>query len=430
MKHLKQYYQLHEQGTSVKQEVTSGVTAFLAAVYIVAVNSTILADAGIPLEGAIISTVLASFIGCFIMGFYANAPIILMPAMGINAMFTFTFVHGTGMHWQEALAIVFIAGFLFVVIAFTKLADLLNRAIPEMMKHAVTAGIGFLLTFIGLEKGGLIEADPETFVQLSALSNPLPLATLLTFLIAMVLYVRNVPGHFLWAIICGVFIGKVLGVGTEQEMMNASLSEYSNVFFQMDFTNIWTVSFWTSVFAMTMVLTFENIGLISGYVSMLQRPDKTKRVLQASAISAMSSGVFGTSPTVATAETTAGISAGGKTGLSSLTTGVLFGLTLFALPLISHIPDNAIAPVLLIVGGIMMRSLANISFDSTLNWFPAYLTVAFIPLTHSIADGIAFGFVSYPLLHILAGKKKEVHKTMYVIGSLFLIHLILTAIAL
>ncbi|MFD1068260.1 NCS2 family permease [Oceanobacillus locisalsi] len=429
MKHLKQYYRLHDQGTSVKQEVISGVTAFLAAVYIVAVNSTILADAGIPLEGAIIATILTSLIGCLIMGFYANAPVVLMPAMGINAMFTFTFVHGIGMHWQEALAIVFIAGLLFMVIAFTKLADLFNKAIPETMKHAVTAGIGLLLTFIGLEKGGLIEANPETFVQLSALSDPLPLATLLTFLVAMVLFVRNVPGHFLWAIICGVFIGKLLGVETEQKMVNASLSRYGDVFFQMDFTNMWTITFWTSVFAMTMVLTFENIGLISGYMSMLQRSDKTKRVLQASSISAMSSGVFGTSPTIATAETTAGISAGGRTGLSSLTTGILFGLTLFALPLISHITDNAIAPILLILGGIMMRSLANISFDSILNWFPAYLTIAFIPLTHSIADGIAFGFVAYPLLHILAGKKKKVNKTMYVIGSLFLIHLILTALA-
>ncbi|WP_437182663.1 NCS2 family permease [Shouchella shacheensis] len=427
MEHIKQYFRLQNHGTSVKQEVTSGVIAFLTAVYIVAVNSAILADAGLPLEGAIMATIITSFVGCLIMAFHANAPIILMPAMGLNAMFTFTFVHGAGMHWQEALAVVFIAGFLFTVVSFTKLADLLNRAIPDVMKHAVTAGIGFFLAFIGLEKGGLIEANPDTFVQLSTLSEPLPFASLLTFALAIWLYVRNVPGHFLWAIVCGVFIGNILGVGTAQETVNLSFSGYGDVFWQMAFTNVWTVAFWTSVFAMTMVLTFENIGLISGYVTDLKRHEKMKRALQASAASAMSSGLFGTSPTIATAETAAGISAGGRTGLSSLTTGVLFALTIFALPLVSQIPDSAIAPVLLIVGGMMVRSLGNISFESILSWFPAYLTVALIPLTHSIADGIAFGFVAYPLLHIFAGKKKEVAAAMYMIGFLFLIHLLLTA---
>ncbi|WP_054711279.1 NCS2 family permease [Bacillus sp. JCM 19041] len=422
-------FRLKEHGTTVKQELSAGTVAFLTSVYIVAINASILADAGVPLTGAALATIVTSVIGCILMGLWSNTPIILIPGMGINAMFTYTFVQNSGLSWQEALAVVFIAGLLFIAIAFTKLADILTKAIPNNLKYGVTAGIGLFLAFIGLQKGGLIQSNPETFVQLAPLLNPQPLATILTLLIAVFLFVRNIPGHFLWAILAGIGIGRVLDVPLSGETMNVGLGDAAAVFGQFSFSPLLTVTFWTSVFALTMVLTFENIGLISGYTNTLNQPEKAKRALQANAVSAASAGFFGTSPTVSTAETAAGIAAGGRTGLSSIVTGLLFALALILLPFLSYIPDSAIAPILLIVGGIMLKDIVQISFDSLTGWFPAYLIVAGIPLTHSIADGIAIGFAFYPIIHLMSGKKKEVSKTMYVVGCLFLIHLIFTALS-
>ncbi|SDC10754.1 NCS2 family permease [Shouchella lonarensis] len=430
---LKQWltkFELKQHGTSVKQEFAAGMVGFLTCAYIVAINSTILADAGIPLAGAALATILTSAIGCIVMGLWSNMPIMLIPGMGINAMFTFTFVQSAGLSWQEALAVVFVSGLLFMVVAFTQLADLLNETIPDALKHAITAGIGLFLAFIGLQKGGLLVAHPETFLQLAPLSEAMPLATLCTLGVAMALYARQIPGHFLWTIVIGIGIGLLVGVETSGSVINLSQTNYSEVFGQFSFQMVGTVTFWTSVFALTMVLTFENIGLISGYTSVLKRPDKSKRALQANAVSAMSAGVFGTSPTVSTAETAAALSAGGKTGLTAVVTGGLFALTVLILPFLAYIPDSAIAPVLIIVGGLMMTQLRFVSFDDFLSWFPAYMVVVLIPLTHSIADGIAFGFVLYPLIHILAGKMRGVSVTMYIIGLLFFIHLLFSALSL
>lgn len=198
------------------------------------------------------------------------------------------------------------------------------------------------------------------------------------------------------------------------------------VFGQLSFSAIATVPFWTSVFAMTMVLTFENIGLISGYTKQLGRPDKGKRALQANAISALASGVFGSSPTVSTAETAAGLAAGGKTGISAITTGMLFLFTFLLFPPLVHIPDSAIAPILVIVGTLMMKEVREISFADITDWLPAVFIVIGIPFTYSIADGIAFGFVAYPLLKTMARQHRQVSTTMYVVGVLFFLHLLLS----
>lgn len=417
-------FKLKAHQTSAKQEMSAGMIAFLTSVYIVAINATILADAGVPIAGAALATIITCFLGCMLMGFWSNAPIILIPGMGINAMFTYTFVHSTGLTWQEALAVVFVAGLLFMAIAFTPIATNLTKAIPETLKAGITAGIGLFLAFIGLQKGGLIESNTETFVQLAALTEPLPLATLLTLVAAVILFAKGIPGNFLWTILIGIVIGLILNVTTTDQTLTFSFNDATAVIGQFSFSAVATVPFWTSVFALTMVLTFENIGLISGYTKTLNQPEKAPKALQANAISAMSAGFFGTSPTVSTAETAAGIAAGGRTGLTAVTTGVLFGLTVIALPFLAAIPDSAIAPILLIVGGLMFKEVSQLSFDSFAGWFSAYIIIAGIPLSYSIADGIAAGFVAYPILMIATGKAKDVSKTMYVIGALFFVHLL------
>lgn len=222
MNRLLSFFQLHKHDTTMKQELGAGTVAFLTSVYIVAINSSILADAGMPVAGAAFATILTCFFGCLLMGVWSNTPIVLIPGMGINAMFAYTFVHGVGMSWQEALAVVFVAGVLFAVISFTRFATILDRGIPADLKHGITAGIGCFLMFIGLQKGGIVEHSRETMVQLANLSEPLPLATLLTLVVALFLFVRGISGHFLWAILCGIGIGLVLNVPNVKDTITFS----------------------------------------------------------------------------------------------------------------------------------------------------------------------------------------------------------------
>lgn len=429
MKGVFERFDLDGHDTTIKREVTAGLVSFLTIVYIVAVNGVILADAGIPLEAAIVATIVTSLVGCILMGFWSNAPIILVPGMGVNALFTYTFVHALGLTWQEALAAVFVSGLIFIGIAFTKLAPILSAAIPQSLKDAITVGIGLFLTFIGLQKGGLIQANEETYIQVAHLGDPLPFATILTLLIAVVLFIRNVPGNFLITMVAGTILAVFIGVKPSQGTSEGfSLASYGSLFGELSFGGIATLAFWIAVFSMTMVLVFENLGLIHGHLQMTGHPEKGNKALRANAVSALSSGIFGTSPTVSTVETAAGISAGGRTGLTAIVTGLLFGVTLFMIPLITAVPDSAIAPILLVVGGLMVQNIKSIPFHDFSEGFPAFLVLALIPLTYSIAEGMAFGFIAYPILKMAIGKAKEVPVPLYFIASLFLVHMILHSV--
>lgn len=429
MKGVFRRFDLEGHGTTVRREVIAGLVSFLTIVYIVAINGAILADAGMPLQAAIIATIITSFVGCVLMGLWSNAPIILVPGMGVNALFTYTFVHALGLSWQEALAAVFISGLVFTTVACTKLAPVLSQAIPASLKDAITVGIGLFLTFIGLQKGGIIRGDEETFIAIAHLSEPLPLATLLTLLLAIVLFVRQVPGNFLMTMVIGTGLAFLIGVQPNSASTESfSLAGYGAVFAELSFGGIASLAFWIAVFSMTMVLVFENLGLVHGHLQMTGHPEKSKRAIQANAVSALSSGLFGTSPTVSTVETAAGISAGGRTGLTSVVTGLLFVLTLFAIPIITVVPDSAIAPILLVVGGLMVQHIKTIPFHDFSEGFPAFLVLALIPLTYSIAEGMAFGFIAYPILKLAIGKARDVSVPLYVIASLFLVHIVLHSI--
>jgi len=425
---LERHFSLRANNTTIQRELLAGFIGFVTCVYIVAVNASILEDAGIPLEAGIAATVLTSFLGALLMAFWANAPIILVPGMGINAFFSFTLCQSMGLSWQESLAAVFLSGVIFCVVAFTRLATVLSEAIPVSLKEAITVGIGLFLTFIGLQKGGLIVTNPSTFVELGSLSDPKVLVTLATLVITLILFIRNVPANFLIGIAAGTVLGLITGiVSPESEESALSFAAYGNVFAGLSFGNVWSLPFLIATFSLAMVIIFENIGLIHGHTSMMKQPEKFQRSLQANAVSAALSGILGTSPTVASVESAAGIAAGGKTGLTSLITGILILLSLFMLPVVKLIPDSAVAPILIIIGGLMLQNVLNINLRDFSEGFPAFLIIAIIPLSYSIVDGIAFGFVAYPLLKLALGKRKEVPVLLYFIAGLFLLNLILPA---
>ena len=256
-----------------------------------------------PLEAAIIATIAASVFGCLLMGFWGNAPILLVPGMGINALFSYTMVQSMGLSWQEALAVVFVSGLIFVVIAFTRFSSMLSVAVPHSLKEAITVGLGLFLMLIGLEKGGIIEKGSSSILALGSFGEPQVLATILTFLVAIILFIRNVPGNFLITIVVGTIIASLFGLIDVSQASTSTLSSADafSVLGALSFESVLSMTFWVAVFSLTMVIVFENIGLVHGQVTFINRPDRFKKAFQATSISAMTSGVFVTSPTVASA---------------------------------------------------------------------------------------------------------------------------------
>lgn len=425
MKHLTD---LEKRGTSLKQELIAGSVSFFTIVYIIAVNSSILADAGIPIKAAVWATIITSVVGCFIMGVWGKVPLILVPGMGVNAMFAYTFVHTMGLTWQEALAAVFISGLLFAVIAFTPLSQVLATAIPESLKASINVGLGLFLALIGLEKSQLIVSGEHSLLGLGDIGSPTVLAFIFTFIVAIILFLRNTPANFLITIFLGIGIAWMFGLLDTSQLqgdLGISTEEYGMVFGAMSFERMTSITFWIAVFSLTMVLVFENIGLISGQLNVLKQQESYHKAFRITSISAALSGLFGSSPTVSTVETAAGITAGGRTGITSIVTALLFALSIFFIPFVTIIPTSAIAPILIIIGGLMLQNVKNIDLKDVSEMIPAFLTIIMIPFSYSIADGIAFGFIAYPIAKLVVGKPKQVSIPLYVISTLFLIYFIL-----
>lgn len=418
---LSKLFEVEKHGSSIRQEVLAGVTSFFTIAYIIIVNPLILADAGMPYYGVLLATILTTVAGCFFMGFYANAPIILTPGMGVNAFFTYTIIQGMGLSWQEALAAVIMSGLLFLIVASTKLKDILSESIPASLKHSITVGIGLFLAFIGLQKGGIIEASSTTFVKLGHLGHPSTLLTLIGLVVTLFLFSRNIKGSFIIGILFTCLIGYVTGWAHASENTHNKLefAPFLELFFGADFKGIFSLPFWIATFSLTMIVTFENMGLLHGLL-----PDKKKfpKAFQANALSSLISGIFGTSPTISTVESAAGITEGGRTGLTSVVTGLLFLVSIAISPFLNLIPDGAIAPVLIIIGGLMVQNIQHIPLSDFTEGFPAFLIIALIPLTYSIVDGLAFGFIAYPVLKMAVGKRRQVPAPLYFIALLFLIN--------
>ncbi|WP_300348257.1 NCS2 family permease [Clostridium sp.] len=427
---MKNFFKLKEHETNIRTELLAGLTSFFAAVYIIVVNASILSDGGVSVQPLIIATVLASLIGCVLVAFMSNSPLIIMPGMGINALFTYTIVNTMGLSFQQALGAVIAAGILFIVVAVTPLAEMLTSSIPTSLKQAITVGIGIFITFLGLQKAGLIVGDSSTLVKLGNIASKEVLVFFITMIIMLVLFIKDIPGSFLIGILSGTVISILFGV-VDLSSFHLSLpnfSEYKEVFFSADFSGLTSISFWIATFSLALVLIFENIGLLHGQVDgMLKQPHKRQKALNAVALTTIVCGICGTSPSVSTVEGTAGIAAGGKTGLTSIFTGFLFLISIFFIPVISLIPNAAISPVLIIIGGLMIQHIVDIDFKDFTESFPAFITLTIIPLTFSIVDGIAFGFIAYPICKLASKKYKDVSIPMYVISAIFLLYFILHA---
>lgn len=418
------------RNTSLKNEILAGIISYFAIVYIIIVNSTILADAGIPVQAAVLATILTSAVGCFIAGFGANLPLILVPGMGVNAMFTYTFVHSMGLTWQEALGVVFVSGIVFMLIAFTPLLQTLTIAIPSTLKDSITVGLGLFLALIGLEKSNIIVKAEHSLIAFGDITSPEVIAFFLTFFIAVILFLRNIPGNFLLTIVIGTVIAWMFGEVDVSSIgsSNVLVGDYADVFFGMSFAAAADLAFWIAVFSLTMVLVFENIGLVYGQVKEAKQPEKYKDGVRVVSISAMVSGVFGSSPTVSTAEGAAGIAAGGRTGITAIVTGLLFLISFLFIPLIEVIPANAISPILIIIGVLMVQNVKNINVQDLSDAIPAFLIIMMIPFSYSIADGMAIGFIAYPIVKLAAGKGKEMSMPLYVIAGLFLFYFLSQAV--
>ncbi|KRL87332.1 NCS2 family permease [Ligilactobacillus apodemi] len=411
-----------------KTEIIAGLTGFFAISYIIIVNPIILTDAKIPAALSVFATIFSSALGCLIMGLWANAPIIITPGMGVNAFFTYTLVIGMKLDWQQAIAISIISSVIYMIVAFSKVSEKLSQAIPQELKIGITAGIGMFLVTLGLEKAQLItQGDSRSLLAVGDLAKPEALLALFGLALTLVLYLRKTTGGFMIAIIVTSALGAVLNIGLQDppKVSLADLWQYKEILAQGDFSSLFSLKFLLAVFSMTMILVFESMGILEG---LLPEADKFKKTFEASSVATFCSGFLGTSPTVAAAESAAGIESGGKTGLMSLVSGGMFLLALFFIPLLSYVPQAAIAPVIIITGAIMMQQLKAINFDDFSEWFPAFLIVVLIPLTGSISVGLAFGFAAYPLVKIAAKKSQAVTPLLAILSILFILQLICEAV--
>lgn len=425
---MKKLFNFNENKTNLKTELIAGLTSFFAAAYIIVVNASILSEGGINQEPLIISTVLASFVGCLIVGFISDTPLIVVPAMGVNALFIYTIVLGFGLSFNEALASIVVSGILVLLVTITPLSKILDESIPNSLKESITIGIGLFITFLGLQKSGLVISDPSTIVKIGSLSDPRVLFFIFMFIITIILFAKNVPGNFLISIILGTILAIALGF-VDISNLNFRLpnfNEYKEIFFAISFEKVFTIPFWISTFALTLVLVFENIGLLHGQVTgLLKRPEKQNNAMKSVALSNIACGLLGTSPSVSVVEGTAGIAAGGKSGLTSIFTGVLFLLSILFIPFINLIPNEVLAPILIILGSLMIKGIVHINFDDISEAIPNFLIITIMPLTFSIIDGIAFGFISYVIMKLITKNKKYISFPMYIISIIFIFYYIL-----
>jgi adenine/guanine/hypoxanthine permease len=423
-------FNLKENQTNTKTELLAGITTFFTMVYIVVVNPVILADAGVPFEQVFTATIISAVVGTLWMALFANYPIAIAPGMGLNAYFAYSVVGGgQNINYETAFAAVFIAGIIFIILSLTPFREKLIDAIPENLKHGITAGIGLFIAFIGLRLTHIITAHPTNLVGLGDLKSPSAALAIVGLAITLILMVLRING----ALFFGMIITGLIAFFTNQLSFDQGFVALPSLPEGLMVGNPLTAlsdvaqhSLYAVVFSFILVTIFDTTGTMIGVAHQagLMKNGKFPRARQAllsDSVATSIGAMFGTSPTTAYIESTSGVAAGGRTGLTSLTVAVLFILSAFFGPLVSAVSGiSAItAPALIIVGSMMMGSIAKIKWNELDEAFPAFLVILSMPLTSSIATGIALGFISYPLLKIAKGKWREVHPLLYVFAVLF-----------
>lgn len=426
-------FNLKENGTNPKTEIMAGLTTFLTMVYIVVVNPMILHDAGVPFNDVFMATIIATVIGTLWMALFANYPIAIAPGMGMNAYFAYSVVGSHGhISYTTAFSAVFVAGIIFIILSLTPFRQKLIEAIPENLKYGITAGIGLFIAFIGLKQTGIITGDKENLVKLGDLHDPLTILALVGLAITLILFARNIHG----ALFIGMIITGIIAFITGQLKFDKGVVGMPSLpHFMIDnpisaFGDVIHHSLYAVVFSFLLVTIFDTTGTMVGVAEQagLMRGKtlpRAHRALLSDSIGTTIGAVFGTSPTTAFIESTSGVAAGGRTGLTTTIVAILFIISSFFSPLVSAVSGlSAItAPALIIVGSLMIGSVANIKWKEIDEAFPAFLIILSMPLTSSIATGIALGFISYPILKIVRGKWREVHALVYLFAVLFILQL-------
>ena len=424
---LEKLFKLKANNTNIRTEFIAGLTTFLAMSYIIFINPDILSNGAKMDHAAVfVATCLAAFIGSCIMGLIANYPIALAPGMGLNVFFSYTVVHSMGYSWQVALGAVFISATLFFLLSLFKIREWIINSIPLELRSAIAAGIGLFLAIIALQKSQIILPNPDTLVTLGHITHPEPLLAILGFFIIMALEARKIAGSVIISILFITFISIIFNITTLKGVMSIPPS-LAPTFLQLDIAGAFQVSMIVIIFSFLFVDLFDNSGTLIGVAknSGLMRADgylpRMGRVLIADSTAAMSGSLLGTSTTTSFVESTAGVAAGGRTGLTACVAGVLFLFALFFSPLAESVPSFATAPALMFVAILMASGLAEVNWKDLTTAAPVFITAISMPLTYSIANGIAFGFISWTVIKLITGRYKEVTPALFVLSVLFIL---------
>ncbi|HEX6747902.1 MAG TPA: NCS2 family permease [Longimicrobium sp.] len=421
---LERAFHLRAHGTTVRTEIEAGLTTFLTMAYVLAVNPLILHQAGVPLQGALFATAVAAAVGCFLMGVLANYPFATAPGMGLNAYFTYAVVLGMHVPWQTALGAVFLSGVVFLVLTLLRIRELVVKAIPLGLKLATGAGIGLFIAFIGLKNAGVVSASQATFVTLGQVTALPTLLAVAGLVVTGALMARGWKSAIMVGILATAAAAYLTGVAKAPSAIVA-LPDPSGTFLAMDVRGALGLGLLHVVFVFFFVDLFDTVGTVvglghqAGFLTPEGDLPKAQRALLTDSIATIVGAVLGTSTVTAYIESATGVAEGGRTGLTAIVVGILFLLAVFLSPLAAGIPAIATAPALIVVGSLMLKGALEIDWEDATEAIPAFLTMLGMPLTFSIANGLALGFITYPVIKLLAGRGREVSPLVYVLAALF-----------
>lgn len=428
-------FKLKENNTTVRKEIVAGIITFLTMSYILIVNPNILSTTGMDKGALFTATALATILATLFMAFFTNLPVAQAPGMGLNTFFAFTVVLTMGYKWEFALTAVFIEGVIFILLTFFNVRELIVKSLPRVLKEAIPVGIGLFITLIGLKSAGIVVGNDATLLAIGDFSTEHVWIALLGLLVTGVLLALNVNGAILIGILASAGFGVILGEVHLPEGSWVSLPpSIAPIFMKFDWADVFTFDMVIVVFTFLFVNLFDTVGTLIGVVSKAGFTDEDgnfpqiKKALFADALGTTFGAMLGTSTITSYVESASGVAAGGRTGLTSVSTAGMFVLALFLAPMFSMIPASATAPALIIVGLFMFTAVAKINFNDMTEAIPAFITLIFMPFTYSIAQGIVFGIISYCLLKIFTGRFKDITVTVYVMTALFLVKLVLDSI--
>lgn len=411
---------------TMKKEVIGGITTFLTMAYILAVNPSILHDAGMDQGAVFTATVVSAVVGTLVMAIYAKLPFALAPGMGLNAFFAYTIVLTMGYSWQFALTAVFVEGIIFIILTLTGLRTKIVNSMPLVLRQSIAPGIGLFIAFIGLKNSGIVASSEATYVTLGDLHSPAVLLALFGIILASVLLIKKVTGALLIAIVVTTLIGIPLGV-THLDAVVDMPPSLSPVFFKFEWASILSIDMVICVITFLFIDMFDTIGTLIGVSSRAGMIDEEgnipglNKAFMADAIGTCAGAVLGTSTVTTYVESASGVNAGGRSGITSLTSALCFLLALFFAPVFLAIPSEATASALFLVGVMMITDIRKIPFDNLLDGIPCFVCIIFMPLTYSISDGILIGLITYVILRLLAGKWKEINIGMAILAVLFIL---------